>query len=285
MRCCKDKRLANSWLNGTQAERIALQDRGLNYGDGFFTTALVVKGQIVNQIAHQARLLDSADRLGFTSFDGMVLWAEVKEFINQIDLDAEYWVLKIMITRGVGGKGYQALPLAQTNRLLLALPAPPHVQEDSQWAWYPLAQVGLCQTRWGTQPLLAGMKHLNRLENVLARNELLNTHWDEGLMLNQAGEVVSGTQSNVCILIDGQWHTPDLTNCGVAGTTLAWLRERFDVMMGAVSVSALRQADEIIFCNAVRGIQPLKQFEQTTLCTEQGQAWARQWQADILALS
>lgn len=122
-------------------------------------------------------------------------------------------VLKLILTRGEGGRGYRPPSPAHPRRILRLTPWP-----DYPEGWRSAGvRVRYCQTRLGHQPLLAGLKHLNRLEQVLARSEWSETDVAEGLMLDIDGRVVEGTQTNLFALLEGRLVTPPLERCGVAG--------------------------------------------------------------------
>ncbi len=263
---------AMTWLNGEQEERLPLCDRGLQYGDGFFTTAVIIQGQLLNAPAHWQRLQESAHRLYFSQFDLQQLQQQVAHVLA--DTLPELAVLKILVTRGCGGQGYEPPTKEHSNTVIQLLPYPVKTapyQGQSFFEWIsrtPAIAASVLQSRWGTHPQLAGLKHLNRLENVLARQELhklgaglgnleFSTGFAEGVMLNENGEVISGTQSNLVARIKGQWATPKLHHSGVMGTTLRRLAEEMSIEAASLSLQDLARAEALFFCNAVRGVMPV----------------------------
>ena len=121
----------------------------------------------------------------------------------------------------------------------------------------------VCDLRLGWQPRLAGIKHLNRLENVLARNEWCDPAIREGLLLDHAGNVIEGTMSNLLIIDQGRVLTPVLDRCGVAGVMREMLLEAaFDLQLPieirALSLDDVLQADEVGLCNSLIGLWPVK---------------------------
>jgi 4-amino-4-deoxychorismate lyase len=167
-------------------------------------------------------------------------------------------VLKLILTRGDGLRGYAADPAAQARRILQGNPP----------ATYPAAhgQQGIrlfpCTTRLSEQPLLAGLKHLNRLEQVIARSEWRDAEHAEGLMLDVSGRVIEGVFSNLFLLRDGVLRTPDLSRCGVAGVMRAELLFQaaslsIPTEIADIGLDQLQQADEVFVCNSVYGVWPV----------------------------
>lgn len=264
-----------------------LMDRGLLYGDGFFTTLLVENGQIANWSAHWWRLKNSAQRLKFPVLSETEVRHQLAKLLPTLDSQQTHHVVKILVTRGQGGKGYQPLAMPQPAIYVQALPFPHYATKNSQ-AW-PLftVKMKLSSVRYGQQPLLAGLKHCNRLENVLAREALLSTEFDEALMLGQAGQVVSASQSNLVLIKGRNLTTPELSDNGVLGTCLSNLPKVLSMddclanwrwQIRAVALEEVYQADEIFCCNAVRGVMPVTQFESQAYSTTKGHQIAQAWQ-------
>jgi 4-amino-4-deoxychorismate lyase len=234
---------------------VALNDRGLQYGDGLFETALVVQGAVRHFDAHLERLYQGCARLQIAPPDRDVLLSEVASLIK----DIRHAVLKITITRGSGARGYRATGAHSATRIV-ALYAAPDVDPDR-----PI-RLRWCETRLGRNARLAGIKHLNRLEQVLAQSEWDDPAIDEGLMLDTEGELVCGTASNVFIVRDGVLLTPDLRYCGVRGVMRAQVLRAAATMGAQVSEEPLWPADlesaqEVFITNAVRGIRSVAQLD------------------------
>jgi 4-amino-4-deoxychorismate lyase len=220
-------------------------DRGLAYGDGLFETMRAHCGQVPWWDAHWARLERGATRLKLT----LPAQAQVRREAAAL-LGEGGEVLKLLVTRGSGGRGYappaHAVPVWQ----LAAHPLPPALSDDGltlRW----------CETRLAVQPALAGIKHCNRLEQVLARSEWSDVGVHEGLMCNQDGEVISATAANVFILRDGNWSTPPVDRSGVAGICRAWVMRTEPVREARIDMPDVETADAVFLCNAVRGILPV----------------------------
>ena len=223
------------------------RDRGLAYGDGVFETILVDHGQPVWWGAHLARMQRGCATLGIAAPDPGFIRAE----IDALMAGCRRGVLKMIVTRGTGERGY-APPQRGAATLLLTLADTPS----------PSPRDGLilrwCETPLAIQPRLAGIKHLNRLEQVLARAEWNDPTIDEGLQCDTAGHVVCATSANLFVLRDGRWLTPQAADCGVAGICRKWILEHADGAREAVLArSDIELADGLILCNAVRGILPV----------------------------
>ncbi|MEW6354499.1 MAG: aminodeoxychorismate lyase [Pseudomonadota bacterium] len=243
-------------INGQPAANIDVGDRGLHYGDGLFETLAVRAGVPLLWERHMQRLTHDCARLGIAAPDVALLHQEAE----QVCAAAPRAVLKIIITRGVGGRGYRCTASTPTRILTL-----------HPWLDYPDAfkqqgvKVRVCATRLGMNPALAGVKHLNRLEQVLARNEWDDADIPEGLMLDGAGRVVEGTMTNVFAVRDGVLLTPDVSQCGVAGVMRALILEQaaawgIKSRITQFGVEELTAMHEIFVCNSLIGVWPLREL-------------------------
>ena len=219
-------------------------NRGLAYGDGVFESMRVHHGKLPLWPRHLARLREGAARLGIAVPDVAFVEARAAELAHGID-DG---VLKLLLARGDGGRGY-APPVDAAPVWVLSRHPLPLVQRG--------ARLHACETRLALQPALAGIKHCNRLEQVLARAECERAGRDEGLVLDAEGNVVSATAANLLVLREGRWATPPVDRCGVAGVLRGWLLEQGLLEVAAVSMDDVESADAVALCNAVRGILPV----------------------------
>lgn len=234
--------------DGRATDGIAPDDRGLAYGDGLFETLLVHEGRAVWWDAHWRRLLRGAERLRIPVPDQRGIREEASRLVGA----TARGVLKLLLTRGVGGRGYAPPGKTEPTLVLSLHDAPaalPAQGLDLRW----------CETRLARQPMLAGIKHLNRLEQVMARMEWSDPAIHEGLMFDTEDRVICATAGNVFARIDGRWVTPSITHCGVAGVAREWLLAHID---GAAEAE-LRQddiasAESVFICNSVRGLQPVR---------------------------
>nr|WP_298136765.1 aminodeoxychorismate lyase [uncultured Pseudomonas sp.] len=243
-----------SWVDGQPADSLALTDRGLAYGDGLFETIAITAGVPSLFDRHLQRLSHGCVRLGIP-FDEPAVRAELLAFSQMLG-DG---VAKLILTRGDGLRGYAPPQAAQPRRVLLggAKPDYPAANAAQGIRLFP------CVTRLAEQPALAGLKHLNRLEQVLARAEWQDAEHAEGLMRDINGRVVEGVYSNLFIVTGGRLATPDLSRCGVAGVMRAELLARAAALglpceVRDIDFDELLAADEVFLCNSLYGIWPVR---------------------------
>ncbi len=244
-------------IDGVPAERIGVRDRGLQYGDGLFETIAVVDGRPRNWEAHMERLDSGARRLSLPlPPPGLLL-----EELRQVSQGETRCVVKLILTRGEGGRGYRPPEEASGRRILLHSPwpdYPPHRFERG-------IQVRLCSTRLGHNAALAGLKHLCRLEQVLARAEWSEPEIEEGLMLDDRGRPVEGTMSNLFLVTGEGLATPDLTETGIAGVMRRRVLEAaaaldLEVQVRPLELEELHRAGEAFFCNSLIGLWPVRRW-------------------------
>ena len=166
-------------INGAESETLAVNDRGVQFGDGCFTTARILRGQVQLLSAHLVRLQTTCEKL-FIPYDDWALLAQEMARLAQPHQDG---VLKVIITRGAGGRGYSAAGCVNPTRILSVSPRPAHYL---RWREEGIS-LSLSPVRLGRNPSLAGLKHLNRLEQVLIRSHLEQTDADEALVLDSDG--------------------------------------------------------------------------------------------------
>lgn len=251
--------LLGARIDGRPAEGLPLDDRGLAYGDGLFETIRVAGGRAPLLPRHRQRLADGCARLGLLLAHEQ-LRAEVDDFLQVLASTQADFTLKVLVTRGSSGRGYRPVPGA-ARRILLAFPAA---------AWPPVwATEGIvlrdCAIRLGINPALAGLKHLNRLEQVLARGEWDDPVIAEGLLCDTEGRVVEGTMTNLFFARAGVLSTPGLSRCGVDGVLRRWLLEEapavgITVRERDVARGELDEADEVFVCNSSAGIWPVRRL-------------------------
>ena len=237
---------------------VSSRDRGLLYGDGVFETIAVHAGEPRFWSGHLQRLAAGCARLGLPLPDEGVLRGEAAALLAGHDAA----VLKIIVTRGTGGRGYQPPDNAQPTRIVQRHPLP---------SWPPAyaasgVRARLCSTLLGSNPQLAGIKHLNRLEQVLARQEWRDPDINEGLLRDRDGHVIEGTMSNLFAVTGNTLVTPDLTACGVAGIMRSVVLEQAGRLGIATAVKPLplaevQQADELFLTNSLIGIWPVIELD------------------------
>ncbi len=258
---------ARIFVGERRVEAVAADDRGLAYGDGLFETMRAHRGDVPWWDAHWARLERGAARLCLPLPDRDFVLGQARAMLEGVDAG----VLKLIVTRGRGGRGYAPSKDAEPAWMLPLHPMPSVPTRGLALRW--------CDTRLAIQPALAGLKHCNRLEQVLARAEWQDAEAedrgaDEGLMLDTEDQVVSATSANLFALVDGRWVTPRLDRCGVAGVCRAWVLSDLRAEEVRLSRPQLESAGAIFLCNAVRGILPVARLGE--------RAWAPHPQVSAL---
>jgi 4-amino-4-deoxychorismate lyase len=249
-----------SWVDGERAEQLALPDRGLDFGDGLFETLLLVAGSPVWLPAHQLRLEAGLQRLGFPAIEPLAP-NMLRTIANAVaDKQWPYAALRVTVSRGAGPRGYAPPAAAQPRCIYTAteFPLPPARECESE-------SIAILQTRWPCDAALAGLKHLNRLPQVLAARELAALSRSEGLMLGQQGELISVVAGNIFLRRGDRLLTPALDGAGIAGTRRQRVLDSWGAELGCEVVEQtltrddLKAAEEAFYCNTLRGFRPLSQ--------------------------
>jgi 4-amino-4-deoxychorismate lyase len=226
-------------------------DRGLHYGDGLFETMLKVGGQVPHWESHCQRLVKGCKQLFLPSLD--LSWLEKK--LTEVTKKTDTCIVKIIVTRGVGGRG---LKLPNPDQCSVFVSSYPFVQPSNK-----TLKVSVCDTRLPMNPNLSGLKHLNRLDYVLATIELSNkTDNDEGILCDSEEFIVEGIINNLFFIKDNQLFTPCLSLSGVNGIMRTkiiehWAKIDKTVHIGRFKLGQLLDADECFFCNSVQGIRSI----------------------------
>jgi len=242
-----------SFVDGELADSISIDDRGLAYGDGCFTTALVINGKVMLLSEHLQRLVQQSQQLGLPLFDLPALQVCIKKIIVGMDIG----IVKIIITCGSGGRGYSRRGAEQAKVIISVHDYP---RFYSQWQQHGIC-VGISEQKLGINPMLAGLKHLNRLEQVMLRAELDKRPEDDLLATDINGSVIECCSANVFWLKAEQWQTPLLTTAGVAGLMRAQiLLNHPNIQQDNYPLAQLDNIDAMFISNAILGIVPVKIF-------------------------
>lgn len=249
-------------INGSFDQTISPFDRGFAYGDGIFRTIVMRDGIPDSWPQHYQKLVADCAVIGIVCPSAELLMDDLQQLFS-VD---EIAVAKIVITRGEGERGYAPPAITMPMRVITKSAMPHYVKKN----YVEGVHLHVCEIRLARQPKLAGIKHLNRLENVMARMEWHDDTLFDGLLLDQQGNVIECTMSNIFARFDDQLVTPDLSQCGVAGIT----RQRIiglanspslrnspglistlglSVEVAPLPLSRLLQADEVIICNSLYG--------------------------------
>ena len=251
-------------VNGIPGNTISIRDRGLLYGDGVFRTLRAEQGKALHWPLHYLKLQHDCAKLGINCPDEALLCAELDQVLAQ----HPDGVVKLIVTRGEGARGYAPSAGVAPTRIWDFSPLPEYPPE---WATQGI-KTHVCNLRLPAQPRLACVKHLNRLENVLAATELNDAQLHdsqlaEGLLLDADGHLIEGIRSNLFLVTQGQLVTPDLSRCGVAGIqrgrVMAWaLQHGIALEVRDVRLEEALHADELFIVNSVIGLWPIRELGQ-----------------------
>ena len=266
-------------VNGECRKHIEISDRGFQYGDGLFETIPVTNGQPVFLDRHLDRLNAGCRQL-YIPFPGSELLTLEAQKLCQNSSKA---VLKIILTRGSGGRGYRQPDVIQTTRVISLHPFPDYPDSYREQG----IAARFCDTRLGLNPALAGIKHLNRLEQILARAEWTDSEIQEGIMLDMDEHVIEGTMTNLFYIKNHTLYTSSLKLAGVAGIVRGIVmalssKHNQSSIEHTFTKDELLSADEVFVCNSIIGIWPIKQIATTSfpvgMRTMQLQTWLTQFQ-------
>lgn len=246
-------------LNGVPADSIGLTDRSFQYGDGCFTTMLTRHGVIEHWPMHIERMNACLEVLQIAKPD----WTLVHQWLLSVAQPAPKAGLKLHISRGEGGRGYSPTQVTSPNVTISDFNYPAHYE---QWRCKGVA-LGVCDARLGHNPLLAGHKHNNRLEQVMLKAEMEQRGFEDGLALDLDGRVIETTMANLFWVNDQTLYTPDLSRCGVAGVMRRVVlkvaeQQGIPVNVGDYQLSEVMNADEMFIVNSLLGVAPIRQVEQ-----------------------
>lgn len=241
-------------VDGRAHDQLSVLDRGLSYGDGLFETIRFAGADAPLWVRHMRRLGEGCLRLHLPMPDKAHLLAEARTAAGGM----AHAIVRITLTRGSGARGYAPPAQPSPTRIVAAFEPPPRdeaAQADG-------IRMRLCQLRLAPQPQLAGLKHLNRLEQVLARAEWDDPAIAEGLLCDVDGLAICATAANLFVVHGGALATPALDRCGVAGVARAEILAcRPQAQVRPIPLAELRRADELFLSSSVRGILPVRELD------------------------
>lgn len=247
-------------INGAKRNKASIFNRNTQFGDGLFETCLVEDKKLLFWPYHLCRLNKGCEKLGITKVDETFWLSDIKKALSISGLND--CVVKIILSRGESLRGYGFTDDIKPIRVVIVteIPKSPPRQQ---------LELGFCSSGYSTNPKLAGIKHCNRLEQVLARADLVH---DEGLMLDEEGNIISVTQGNIFAIYANTLRTPRLDKCGIEGTRRAVILEiasdlGMQISVGNLSVDDLNASDEIFISNSVMGIQSVAQIGEMSFST------------------
>lgn len=252
----------NSLINGIASDYLNINDRSIHYGDGVFETILCSDKELYYWQQHFQRLYESAKRLKIDCPQQQLLLDDISKLLESYNSGSDNTgspcVIKIIISRGAGERGYKFSKNMTANRLvfLSALEA-----DYSSFSGKQLksGELYVCKQQVSINESLAGLKHLNRLENVLARDEW-NASYIDGLMLNANQHVIEGSMSNLFAIKDKQMYTPDLRLSGVKGVMREIIinlaaKNNIKISVTDLTIDDLYAMDELFISNSLIGMK------------------------------
>jgi len=256
----------NSWyVNGEAVEHLAVDDRGLQYGDGLFETIAIRNGEARLWSKHMERLNKGCELLGIVMPTESDLHAGVMQAVTASGVLPAYAVTKIILTAGTSLRGYgrqrDQLPFVLFGAF--AATPPPAVSYQNG------IEVALCETRLASNSAFAGIKTLNRLEQVLARSEIMATDAYEGLTMDADDNIICGTMSNVFFVQNKTISTAPVDRSGVSGVmrrhAIDVLRKQeLDTRLQYTDLPSLGDVEEVFLSNSQFGVMPVNRCGERT---------------------
>jgi 4-amino-4-deoxychorismate lyase len=245
------------WVNGKLSETISVKDRSFQYGDGAFTTMLTNSGQIQLWEYHRQRMDACLRALSIPKPD----WLLVEAWLQQAVKHNPKAGLKLLVSRGVGGRGYGIEGATHPTIVISHFDYPEHY---SQWQQSGIA-LGVSSVRLGINPRLAGHKHNNRLEQILIKREIEQESWQDAVVLDIDDNVIETSIANLFWCKSGKLFTPNLDKCGITGVmrkqVIQFAENRnIEVQTSEYSVAELVDAKEVFMTNSLLGIVPITQI-------------------------
>ncbi|WP_166422936.1 aminodeoxychorismate lyase [Paraglaciecola sp. 20A4] len=245
-------------VNGLPAEQIDIADRATQYGDGCFTTMAVKQGEIELWKAHLERLKHTCERLYIPFTD----WDELSRSAFNCAQNETLAVLKILISRGSGGRGYSPIGADKPVYIITLHPMPTQYK-----CWQEIGiELNVSNITLAKQPLLAGLKHLNRLEQVFIKRELALDAFHDCIVLDTDNMIIESSVGNLFWFHDNAWFTPSLCFSGVEGVMRNHIIEHFkqnaiDFYLCREGLNTIQSAIEVFVCNSLMGVVPVNAIE------------------------
>lgn len=257
-------------INGVSADFLNVNDRAIHYGDGLFETILCNNKQLYYWQQHFKRLQTSAEKLKIACPEEQDFLSDIALLLNINEvLDESAYVIKIILTRGTSERGYQFKKAMDSTRIVIL--SDMEINNSSLLSGKLLkGELFLCKQQVSINESLAGLKHLNRLENVLARNEksneAINNKFIDGLMVNANQHIIEGTMSNLFAVKDNQLFTPDLSQSGVNGIMRDVIMDKTkenNIQLSVVNMKPdeLFTMDELFISNSLIGIKSVTKLD------------------------
>ena len=243
-------------VNGKISKTIDVRDRSVQYGDGVFETIAVKEKSLKFWKEHYQRLNKGCKVLKIKCPPEVFLKKEINKFLRKTK--KEKLVLKIIISRGVGGRGYNPPRNTKPTRILGIYDWPNYLETNFTKG----IMMDICKTRISAQPFLSKIKHINRLEQIIARSEWQSRNIAESIMLDMNNNVIEGTMSNIFGIKKNIFYTPIIENSGVEGIMRGVILKLLEKnkkknIIKKITLKELLKFDEVFVCNSIFGIWPV----------------------------
>ena len=241
-------------INGEEQDKISIFSRNMQYGDGLFETCVAMDNQILFWPRHFSRLEIGREKLSINKIDEGVWLSDIKKaFALSLKKNC---IVKLILSRGNTLRGYGYKDDIEPVRIVIISEMHPSLINKEFSLEYSISG-------YHSNPKLAGIKHCNRLEQILARSNLSS---NEAIMLDEKENVISVTQGNIYFIFGNKLLTPKLDRCGVVGSRRALILElarslKMDALESNISINQVQQVDEVFISNSVIGIQPVHLIE------------------------
>ncbi len=243
----------------TRSAVASIDERAFQYGDGLFETIAIRSGEPRLWQYHLDRLALGCERLGIATPDHKQLRLSLQNALAQSSTASDSCVVKIIVSSGAGSRGYGRKNIIEPSVWFGVFPSNPLPKSSYRDG----VDTKICTTRLATGSTTAGLKTLNRLEQILARSELTEQNLFEGLTMDASGTIICGTMSNVFFVSNNRITTPTLSLCGVEGVmrrhVIATLESHdTGVSDATVAPQDLASVDEVFITNSQFGVLPLR---------------------------
>ena len=241
-------------IDGKKQSKASVFNRNTQFGDGLFETCLVENKKLLFWSNHLERMRLGCDRLKISMIDETLWLSDIRKAFSLMKIDN--CIVKLVLSRGESLRGYSYKYNIRPIRITIVS----ELKKNNQDKGFSLE---FCNSGYNSNPKLAGIKHCNRLEQVIARAGI---KVDDGIMLDENENVVSVTQGNIFCIQGNRLITPNLDKCGIEGTRRAVILKiavdlGFDINIKNLSVAELLRSDEVFISNSIQGVGPVNQIE------------------------
>ena len=228
-----------------------LSNRAINYGDGLFETMLINQQSIPLWDLHYQRLISDLEKFKIDPVPEQFIHDKILSLVH----DKESYIAKLMVFRNDTKRGYSS----QSNKSNYFITVNPYNIIAAQAQELTVSSIKLTR-----QHNLAGVKHLNRLDQVMAAQDIIDTPYEDALMLDENNNIIETISKNVILIKDDQLYTPQLNECGVYGVGLRWLQQQgYSLNWKEIDFKTLSGYKGLIVCNSICGFNEITQIDQS----------------------